>query len=84
MSPREFFLTEEARLASLPRFSLTADKGLGDAISNLGAGIVAPLYTGGAVEAQLAGATACQETAIAAYGLAALNAFEEVETALTY
>ena len=80
---REFFLTEEARLASLPRFSLTADAGLGDAISNLGAGLVAPLYTGGAIEAQLAGATASQEAAIAAYGVAALNAFEEVETALT-
>jgi NodT family efflux transporter outer membrane factor (OMF) lipoprotein len=80
---REFFLTEEARLASLPRFSLTADAGLGDAISNLGAGIVAPLYTGGAIEAQLAGATASQEAAIAAYGVAALNAFEEVETALS-
>ena len=80
---REFFLTEEARLASLPRFSLTAGAGLGDTITSLGAGVVAPLYTGGAIEAQLAGATASQEAAIAAYGAAALNAFEEVETALT-
>ncbi len=80
---REFFLTEEARLASLPRFSLTAGAGLGDAITSLGAGIVGPLYTGGAIEAQLAGATASQQAAIAAYGAAALNAFEEVETALT-
>jgi len=80
---REFFLTEEARLASLPRFSLTAGAGLGDAISNLAGGVVAPLYTGGAIEAQLAGATASQRAAIAAYGAAALNAFEEVETALT-
>lgn len=81
---REFFLTEEARLAQLPRFSLTAGAGLGDAISDLSAGLVAPLYTGGALEAQLAGATASQEAAIAAYAVAALNAFEEVETALTY
>jgi multidrug efflux system outer membrane protein len=80
---REFFLTEEARLASLPRFTLTAGAGLGDAISNLAAGAVAPLYTGGAIEAQLDGATASQQAAIAAYGAAALNAFEEVETALT-
>ena len=80
---REFFLTEEARLASLPRFSLSAGAGLGDAISDLAAGVVAPLYTGGAIEAQLAGATASQQAAIAAYGTAALNAFEEVETALT-
>ena len=80
---REFFLTEEARLASLPSFSLTAGAGLGDAISSLAAGVVGPLYTGGAIEAQLAGATASQQAAIAAYGVAALNAFEEVETALT-
>jgi outer membrane protein TolC len=80
---REFFLTEEARLASLPSFSLNAGAGLGDAISSLAAGVVGPLYTGGAIEAQLAGATASQQAAIAAYGVAALNAFEEVETALT-
>ncbi len=80
---REFFLTEEARLASLPRFSLTAGAGLGDAISSLAAGVVAPLYTGGAIEAQLDGATASQQAAIAAYGVTVLNAFEEVETALT-
>ena len=81
---REFFLTEEARLARLPRFSLTAGAGLGDAISDLSAGLIAPLYTGGALEAQLEGATASQEAAIAAYAVAVLNAFEEVETALTY
>jgi len=80
---REFFLTEEARLASLPSFSLTAGAGLGDAISSLAAGVVGPLYTGGAIEAQLAGATASQQAAVAAYGVAVLNAFEEVETALT-
>lgn len=81
---RGFFLAEEARLARLPRFSLTAGAGLGDAISDLSAGLIAPLYTGGALEAQLEGATASQEAAIAAYALAVLNAFEEVETALTY
>ncbi|MCP4767173.1 MAG: TolC family protein [Gammaproteobacteria bacterium] len=80
---REFLLTEEARLASLPRFSLSAGAGIGDTISSLSAGLFAPLYTGGAIEAQLDGATASQQAAIAAYGAAALNAFEEVETALT-
>ena len=80
---REFFLTEEARLAHLPRFSLTLGAGFGDVISSLTAGLVAPLYTGGALEAQLDGATASQQAAIAAYGAAALNAFEEVESALT-
>ena len=82
-----FFLTEEARLAQLPSFSLNATLGasssLGEAIGNLSAGLVAPLYTGGALEAQLDIATADQEAAIGAYGSAVLKAFEEVEGALT-
>lgn len=81
-----FLLTEQARLAKLPRFTLTAGVGgsndLGDVIADLGAGLFAPLFTGGALEAQLDSATADQEAAIAAYGTAALRAFEEVETAL--
>ena len=82
-----FFLTEEARLAQLPSFSLNATLGasnaLGEAIGGLSAGLYAPLYTGGALEAQLDIATADQEAAIGAYGAAVLNAFEEVEAALT-
>ena len=82
-----FFITEEARLAKLPSFSLNATLGasssLGDAIGNLSGGLVAPLYTGGALEAQLDIATADQEAAIGAYGSAVLKAFEEVEGALT-
>jgi outer membrane protein TolC len=82
-----FNLSEQARLAKLPSFSLNASigasSGLGEAIGNLGAGIVAPLYTGGALEAQLDIANADQEAAIGAYGSALLQAFEEVETALT-
>jgi NodT family efflux transporter outer membrane factor (OMF) lipoprotein len=82
-----FNLTEQARLAKLPRFSLNASvgasSGLGEAIGNLGAGMTAPLYTGGALEAQLDIATADQEAAIGAYGSALLQAFEEVEAALT-
>ena len=82
-----FNLTEQARLAKLPSFSLNAgigaSSGLGEAIGNLGAGIVAPLYTGGALEAQLDIATADQQAAIGAYGSTLLKAFEEVETALT-
>ncbi len=82
-----FFLTEEARLAKLPSFSLNATLGasnaLGEAIGGLSAGLYAPLYTGGALEAQLDIATADQEAAIGAYGSAVLNAFEEVEAALT-
>ncbi len=81
-----FFLTEEARLAKLPSFNLSAAGGytsLTDFIGNLGAGIVAPLYTGGALEGQLEVATADQTAAVAAYGMAVLSAFEEVETAMS-
>jgi NodT family efflux transporter outer membrane factor (OMF) lipoprotein len=81
-----FLLTEQARLAKLPRFTLTAGVGassdLNDAIGNLGTGLFAPLFAGGALEAQLESATADQEAAIAAYGATALSAFEEVESAL--
>ena len=82
-----FFLTEQARLAKLPSFSLSASLGasssLEGAIADLGAGLFAPLFTGGALESQVQVATADQEAAIAAYGTTVLRAFEEVETALT-
>ena len=80
-----FHLTEEARLAKLPSFNLSAAGGftsLTDFIGNLAAGIVAPLYTGGALEGQLEVATADQMAAVAADGMAVLGAFEEVETAM--
>lgn len=82
-----FFLTEEARLASLPSFPITvgggAATGMDQLIGSLSAGIVGPLYTGGALEAQLDIATADQEAAIAAYGATVLAALEEVEASLT-
>ncbi|NCF15117.1 MAG: efflux transporter outer membrane subunit [Gammaproteobacteria bacterium] len=82
-----FFLTEEARLAKLPSFSLTAGVGgssdLDGLIGDLSAGLVAPLYTGGALEAQLDIATADQDAAIAAYGATVLLALEQVEAGLT-
>ena len=82
-----FYVTEQARLAKLPSFNFTAgiggSTGLDDAILDLGAGIFAPLFTGGALEAQVQQATADQEAAIAIYGQTVLRAFEEVETALT-
>ena len=52
-------------------------------IFDLGAGIVAPLFNGGALEAQVDSADAQQRAAIAAYGQAVLKAFEEVEAGLT-
>jgi len=80
-----FHLTEEARLAKLPSFDLSLSAGytsLTDFIGQLGAGVVAPLYTGGALEGQLEVATADQKAAVAAYGKAILTAFQEVENAL--
>jgi NodT family efflux transporter outer membrane factor (OMF) lipoprotein len=82
-----FFLTEEARLARLPSFTLNATVGgttdLNGLIGDLAAGIFAPLYTGGALEAQLDIATADQEAAVASFGSTVLNALEEVEGRLT-
>jgi len=82
-----FLLSEEARLAKLPSFSLTGGVGGGGTLDSfvggLAAGIFAPLYTGGALEGQIDVANADQKAAIAAYGSAVLQAFEEVETSLT-
>lgn len=82
-----FFLTEEARLARLPSFPLNVSVGgssdLSGLIGDLSAGIVAPLYTGGALEAQLDIATADQIAAIAAFGATVLQALEQVEAGLT-
>ncbi len=82
-----FYLTEQAELAKLPSFTLSASVGgssdLDDVIGSLGAGLFAPLFTGGALEAQVELATADQEAAIAVYGQSLLKAFEEVETSLT-
>jgi len=82
---RAFYKEEEAKLLHLPRFTFSAGIGtnsLNDAISGLAAGVFAPLYTGGAIEAQVDKATAEQKAAIAAYAQKALQAFKEVETAL--
>jgi NodT family efflux transporter outer membrane factor (OMF) lipoprotein len=82
-----FFLSEEARLAKLPRFSMTAsvrgNSDLSGLIADLALGIVGPLYTGGALEAQLDIANADQQAAIADYAATVLNALEQVEAGLT-
>lgn len=82
-----FFLSEEARLAQLPTFTLTGSVGgnnsLDDLIGNMAVGVFAPLYDGGALEASLDAANSDQEAAIANYGLAVLDALQEVEAALT-
>ncbi|NDV25258.1 TolC family protein [Desulfovibrio sp. JC010] len=80
-----FYAEKGADLLHLPRFTFGAGAGLGalgDAIAGLTAGLFAPLYTGGAIEAEIEQATAKQKEAIANYASAALNAFKEVENGL--
>ena len=82
-----FSLQQEAELARLPSFNLTAaggiDSGLNDAIGSLVGGVFAPIFTGGALQAQVETATADQQASISAYGQTLLTAFQEVETALS-
>ena len=89
-----FRMQEAAKLALLPSFALTIDAGhLSDGLTSLlrinpwlarGAiGMNVPIYTGGALSAQVKIATAEQEQMIARYGSVALRAFFEVEVALT-
>ena len=81
-----FNLTESAKVAKLPRFSISA--GVGDMANasgllyQFGAGIFGPLYDGGRLEAQVESATANQQAAMALYSKAVLNAFQEVENAI--
>jgi outer membrane protein TolC len=79
-------------LAKLPRIALTSgigvNSGLTDLTSrgggffNVGANFFAPVFDGGAREAEVRIATAEQEHALAAYGQTALKAFLDVENAL--
>jgi NodT family efflux transporter outer membrane factor (OMF) lipoprotein len=89
-----FRLHEAANLALLPTFSLTVDGGhftngltsllrLNPWMLHSAIGMSVPLYTGGALSAQVKIATAQQEQMIARYGSVALQAFYEVEAALT-
>jgi len=84
----------EARAAQLPRISLTA--GISSVSSDLlvlqnhdnpawsvGANLLAPLYQGGALRAQVEIRTAEQKQAVADYARAGQRAFGEVENALS-
>jgi NodT family efflux transporter outer membrane factor (OMF) lipoprotein len=83
----------EARAAQLPRISLTAGgssvssdlielKDTGNPIWSLGANLIAPLYQGGALRAQVEIRTAEQKQAVAEYARAGQRAFGEAEGAL--
>ena len=80
-----FFATKDAELARLPTFNLSVGAGLNNIdhfIGLLAAGVVGPIYTGGAIEAQIEGANATQEKALASYESTILGAFRDVETTL--
>ena len=83
----------EARAAQLPRISLTAGgssvssdlielKDTSSPLWSLGANLVAPIYQGGALRAQVEIRTAEQKQAVAEYARAGQRAFGEVEGAL--
>ena len=89
-----FRLQEAAELTLLPSFGLTLDGGrvsnglisllrLNPWAMHAAAGMEVPLFTGGRLTAQVKIATAQQAQAIALYGSVALQAFYEVEVALT-
>ena len=89
-----FHTKEAARLALYPSLSLNvvgghfgdlllAAQGLNPWLFHSVIGMTVPIYEGGRLRAQIRIATAQQEQAVAHYGSVSLNAFEEVETALT-
>ena len=88
-----FHLIQAAEAARLPRIALTAGGGRSTSellrLAGVGAGfwragidMLAPIFTGGALQAQVEIATAEQQAALALYGQAALRAFSEVESSL--
>ena len=89
-----FYRTEEAKAARLPRISLTAAvtsisselfvlKQQDNPIWSVGASLVAPLFLGGQLQAQVEIRTAEQKQAGAEYGRIGARAFGEVENALS-
>ncbi len=90
----EFLQIETARAARLPRISLTAGAGtssseLSDVLAlssnfwNVGTNFAAPIFTGGALAAQVDIQEANLQEALANYGNLALRAFSEVEQGLS-
>ncbi len=88
-----FNATEQARVAKLPSLSLSGSLGGSSNSLNsvldpanvawqLAGNLLAPLFDGGARQAQVEAASADQKQAIAAYAESALTAFQEVESAL--
>jgi len=89
-----FYRVEEAKAARLPQISLTASvtsisselfvlKSVANPVWGVGATLLAPLFTGGALEAQVEVRTAEQKQAVAEFGRTGARAFGEVENALS-
>jgi NodT family efflux transporter outer membrane factor (OMF) lipoprotein len=89
-----FNRVEQARAARLPRLSLNASvssltselfvlEDREDPVWSIGGSILAPLFAGGALKAQVSVRTAEQSQAIAQYVQTALTAFGDVENALS-
>ncbi len=89
-----FRTQEAAKLALLPSFSfnlvggrlsdqLLSVLGLNPWLLHAAVGMFVPIYEGGALRAKIKIATAQQDQAVAHFGSAALQAFDEVEVALT-
>ena len=81
-----FFATQDAELARLPTFTLSVGGGLSNVNSFIGllsAGITGPIYTGGAIEAEIEKANAGQKKALASYEATILSVFKDVETSLS-
>jgi len=89
-----FYAVEESKAARLPRISLTATAtsissdlivlmSHSNPVVGLGAGLLAPLFTGGALESQVEIRTAEQKIAVAEFGRVGARAFGEAENALS-
>ena len=89
-----FNLVGEAKMARLPKLSLTASvtslssslfvlQNHSNPVASLGANLVAPIFNGYALDAQVDIRTAEQRLAIADYGRIAQRAFADVEAALS-
>lgn len=89
-----FHLVQTAKASRLPSISLTGGAGymtnditqmlkLRPWVWTAGANIAAPLFTGGFLKSQVKIANADQKAALALYGQTVLQAFSEVEVALT-
>jgi NodT family efflux transporter outer membrane factor (OMF) lipoprotein len=89
-----FNRVQEAKAARLPAIKLTTGvssvssdlfvlKDRDNPVWNLGANLLAPIFTGGALKRQVEIRTAEQKASLAAYAAVGLRAFNEVEAALS-